>query len=58
MNINHHIKELESLLNKEKISKYKLLQVSFNIACLKFQLINDKQYIAKFFLIKKRTLML
>ena len=55
MNINHHIKELESLLNKEKISKYKLLQVSFNIACLKFQLINDKQYIAKFFFNKKKN---
>tara|TARA_X000000368_G_C23037012_1_gene715018 strand:- start:1064 stop:1936 length:873 start_codon:yes stop_codon:yes gene_type:complete len=48
MNLDNHIKEIENLLNKERIIKYKLLQISFNIACLKFELIGGKQYIAKF----------
>ncbi len=55
MNIDQHIKELENLLNKEKIVKYKLLQVSFDIACLKFELINGNKYIAKFFFNKKNN---
>ena len=48
MNLDNHIKEIENLLNKERIIKHKLLQISFNIACLKFELIDGKQYIAKF----------
>ncbi len=48
MNLGYHIKEIENLLNKEKIIKYKLLQISFNIACLKFELLDGKQYIVKF----------
>ena len=53
MIIEKHIKEIENLLNKEKVIKYKLLQISFNIACLKFKLSNGKIYIAKFFVEKK-----
>ena len=48
MILGNYIKEIESLLNKEKIINYKLLQISFNIACLKFQILNGKEYIAKF----------
>ena len=44
----HHIKQIENLLNKEKIIKYQLLQVSFGIACIKFELSNNEKYIAKF----------
>jgi fructosamine-3-kinase len=47
-----HIKQIENLLNKEKILNYKLLQVSFGIACLKFELSNNEKYIAKFFINK------
>ncbi len=53
MNIKYHIKEIEKLLNKEKVNKYNLLQVSFNIACLEFELSNGKKYIAKYYLNKK-----
>lgn len=49
MNLDNHIKEIEKLLNKERIIKHKLLQISFDIACIKFELIDGKQYIAKFF---------
>ena len=45
-----HIKQIENLLNKEKIIKYKLLQVSFNIACVKFEILNNQKYIVKFFI--------
>lgn len=48
MNLKIYIKEIENLLNKEKIIYFKLLQTSFNIVCLKFQLSNKKKYIAKF----------
>lgn len=48
MIIEKHIKQIENLLNKEKIIKYEVLQISFNIACLKFELSNKKKYIAKF----------
>ena len=48
MIIEKHIKQIENLLNKEKIIKYELLQISFNIACVKFELSNKKKYIAKF----------
>ena len=43
-----HIKQIENLLNKEKIIKYQLLQVSFNIVCLKFELSDSNKYISKF----------
>jgi len=33
-----HIKEIESLLNKGKIIQFKLLQISFDIACIKIKL--------------------
>ena len=46
------IKQIEILLNKKKIIQYELLQVSFDIACIKFQLENKRQYIAKFFVKK------
>ena len=49
----HHIKEIEFLLNKESIVSYKLLQISFDIACIKFQLSNNEKYIAKFLVNKK-----
>ena len=48
-----HIREIESLLNKGKIIKYNLLQVSFDIACLKIQISDSKKYIVKFYLNKK-----
>ena len=37
-----HIKQIENLLNKEKIIKHQLLQVSFNIACVKFEILNNQ----------------
>ncbi|MDC6447992.1 fructosamine kinase family protein [Alphaproteobacteria bacterium] len=49
----NHIKQIEVLLNKEKIINYDLLQVSFNIACIKFEIANNKKYISKFFIEKK-----
>ena len=48
-----YIKQIEDLLNKEKIINYKLLQTSFNIACLKFEIASNKKYISKFFIEKK-----
>ena len=51
----HHIKEIEFLLNKESVVSYKLLQISFDIACIKFQLSNNEKYIAKFFVNKKNN---
>ena len=48
MIIEKHIKQIENLLNKEKIIKHKLLQISFDVACVKFELSNKKKYIAKF----------
>jgi len=48
MIIEKHIKQIENLLNKEKIIKYEILQVSFDIVCLKFTISNKKKYIAKF----------
>ena len=47
-----HIKQIESLLNREEIINYELLQISFNIACLKFEISNNKKYISKFFVEK------
>ena len=48
-----YIKEIESLLNSEIIIKYEVLQISFDIACIKLQLSNNKIYIAKFYLNNK-----
>jgi len=45
-----YIKQIENLLNNEKIIKHDLLQISFNIACLKFEISNNKKYIVKFFI--------
>ena len=45
-----YIKEIESLLNSENIIKYEVLQISFDIACIKLQLSNNEIYIAKFYL--------
>ena len=48
MIIEKHIKQIENLLNKEKIIKYEILQTSFNVACVKFEFSNKRKYIAKF----------
>ena len=48
MIIEKHIKQIENLLNKEKIIKYEILQISFDVVCLKFELPNKNKYIAKF----------
>ena len=45
-----YIKQIEDVLNNEKIIKHDLLQISFNIACLKFEISNNKKYIVKFFI--------
>ena len=45
-----YIKQIEDLLTNEKIIKHDLLQISFNIACLKFEISNNKKYIVKFFI--------
>ena len=49
----HNIKEIENLLNTENIIKFKLLNISFDIACIKFQLSNNLKYISKFYVNKK-----
>jgi len=49
----HNIKEIENLLNTESIIKFKLLNISFDIACIKFQLLNNVKYISKFYVNKK-----
>ena len=54
MNIENHIKQIENLLNKEKVIKYNLLQISFDIVCIKFELSNTTKYIAKFSINKKK----
>ena len=43
-----HIKEIENLLNKGKIIQYELLQVSFEIACIKIKLEDNNKYIVKY----------
>ena len=55
MTIQYHIKQIENLLNKEKIIKYNLLQTSFDIACVKFELPNGNKYIAKYYINKKKS---
>ena len=54
MNLENHIKEIQILLNKEKIVKYNLLQVSFDIACIKIELLNNVKYIIKFYIKKNK----
>jgi len=49
----HNIKGIENLLNTESIIKFKLLNISFDIACIKFQLLNNVKYISKFYVNKK-----
>ena len=46
------IKQIEKLLNKEKIINYELLQFSFDIACIKIQISNKKKFIVKFYINK------
>ena len=41
MIIEKHIKQIENLLNKEKIITYEILQISFDIACVKFEFSNN-----------------
>lgn len=47
-----HIKEIENLINNKKIINYKMIQISFNIASIKFETSNKETFIAKFFLNK------
>jgi len=51
----HNIKVIENLLNTESIIKFKLLNISFDIACIKFQLSNNVKYISKFYVNKKNN---
>jgi fructosamine-3-kinase len=43
-----HIKEIESLLNKRKIIQFELLQISFDIACIKIKLEDNNKFIVKY----------
>ena len=43
-----HIKEIENLLDKGKIIRFELLQVSFDIACLKIKIENNNKFIVKY----------
>ena len=43
-----HIKEIENLLNKEKIIQLELLQISFDIACIKIKLEDNTKLIVKY----------
>ena len=43
-----HIKEIENLLNKGKIIQFELLQISFEIACIKIKLQNNNKFIVKY----------
>ena len=51
MIINKHIKQIEIVLNKN-ILNYKILQISFDIACIKIRLSNNIKYITKFYIKK------
>ena len=55
MTIQYHIKQIENLLNKEKITKYNLLQTSFDIACVKFELSNGDKYISKYYVNENKS---
>jgi fructosamine-3-kinase len=48
MIIEKHIKEIENLLDKGKIIQFELLQVSFDIACLKIKIENNNKFIVKY----------
>ena len=48
-----HIKEIENLLNKEKIIQFELLQISFDIACIKIKLEDNNKFIVKYNLISQ-----
>ncbi|MDB0003033.1 fructosamine kinase family protein [Alphaproteobacteria bacterium] len=54
MIIEKHIKEIESLLDKGKIIQFELLQVSFDIACLKIKIENNNKFIVKYNLKSQR----
>ena len=43
-----HIKEIENLLNKRKIIQFELLQISFDIACIKIKLEDNNKFIVKY----------
>ena len=43
-----HIKEIENLLNKKKIIQFELLQISFDIACIKIKLEDNNKFIVKY----------
>ena len=43
-----HIKEIENLLNKGKIIQFELLQISFDIACIKIKLEDNNKFIVKY----------
>ena len=55
MTIQYHIKQIENLLNKEKIIKYDLIQTSFDIACVKFELCSGDKYIAKYYINENKS---
>ncbi|MDC0625120.1 fructosamine kinase family protein [Alphaproteobacteria bacterium] len=48
MILNKHINEIENLLNKGKIIQFKLLQISFDIACIKIKLEDNNKFIVKY----------
>ena len=48
MIIDKYINEIEILFNKGKIIQFKLLQVSFDIACIKIKLDNNDEFIVKY----------
>ena len=43
-----HIKEIENLLNRGKIIQSQLLQISFDIACIKIKLEDNNKFIVKY----------
>ena len=55
MTIQYHIKQIENLLNKEKITKYNLLQTAFDISCVKFELSNGDKYISKYYVNENKS---
>ena len=55
MIIDKHINEIENLLNKGKIIKFKLLQVSFDIACIKIKLDDNDEFIVKYHVKSKKA---
>ena len=50
-----HITEIENLLNKGKIIKFELLQISFGIACIKIELADSNKFIVKYDVKPKRS---